>query len=528
MEPTIDGPYPDQSVDEDPTVMENLMLDDVDVVFHKSGAWTKATVVLISGILKIFDGKNEETEINLVDHPAIQVEKIGDHSELVINNDAQVLRIRTHNDEEAKKWLRVVRYQIMMNLQNEDMFTSRMVELIEQVDAIESNPDDVEQPEEVSRPHKPISSPVLTIAILVVGTRGDAQPFVYLGQQLQKDGHRVRLATHAEYRSDVINGGLEFYPLAGDPKQLSEHMVKTGGRLMPDLTKKEERDGIPVKMKMIKEICFSCWPACTECDPEDEMKLPFRADAIISNPVTYGHIHVAQALGIPLHIMFPQPWSPTKAFPHPLSNLNFDSTWSSKNYYSYLMVDEVMWLGLGSIMNSFRRAVLRLPPIRFGERGESILNLWKVPISHMWSPSFVPRCRDWPPYVDVVGEFRSMEEGGSGSTYTPDQRLVTFLKAGTPPIYMGFGSMVIDDVMRNKLIEMIKTAAKTLKCRILLQSGWTKYAEDYTTWVDGLVMVIGSMPHDYLFTKVSSVIHHGGAGTTSAGNFDLIYSFIRI
>jgi hypothetical protein len=30
------------------------------------------------------------------------------------------------------------------------------------------------------------------------------------------------------------------------------------------------------------------------------------ADAIISNPVCYAHIHCAEALGVPLHLMFPQ------------------------------------------------------------------------------------------------------------------------------------------------------------------------------------------------------------------------------
>lgn len=47
----------------------------------------------------------------------------------------------------------------------------------------------------------------------------------------------------------------------------------------------------------------------------------FRADAIIANPVSYGHVHVAEYLDVPLHLMFPQPWTPTTAFPHPLSSV---------------------------------------------------------------------------------------------------------------------------------------------------------------------------------------------------------------
>jgi sterol 3beta-glucosyltransferase len=60
--------------------------------------------------------------------------------------------------------------------------------------------------------------PRLNIAILVCGTRGDVQPFIIIGQLLQSHGHRVRLATHNLYEDYVIESGLEFYPLAGDPK----------------------------------------------------------------------------------------------------------------------------------------------------------------------------------------------------------------------------------------------------------------------------------------------------------------------
>ena len=37
-----------------------------------------------------------------------------------------------------------------------------------------------------------------------------------------------------------------------------------------------------------------------------------QADALIANPISYGHIHVADALGIPLHILFTMPWTATR------------------------------------------------------------------------------------------------------------------------------------------------------------------------------------------------------------------------
>lgn len=39
---------------------------------------------------------------------------------------------------------------------------------------------------------------------------------------LQEYGHRVRLATHTNFRDFVKKEGLEFYPLGGDPKVLAE------------------------------------------------------------------------------------------------------------------------------------------------------------------------------------------------------------------------------------------------------------------------------------------------------------------
>ena len=75
---------------------------------------------------------------------------------------------------------------------------------------------------------------------------------------------------------------------------------------------------------------------------------------------------------------------------------------------------------------------------------------------------------------------------------------------------------MIEDSDSTKLVKIIKDAANMTKCRILLQSGWTKYAEDYDM-LSPEVMVVGAMPHDYLFSVVSGVVHHGGAGTTSAG-----------
>lgn len=60
----------------------------------------------------------------------------------------------------------------------------------------------------------------LNIVIQVVGSRGDVQPFIALGVELKKFGHRVRLATHDVFEDFVKSSNLEFYPIGGDPAEL--------------------------------------------------------------------------------------------------------------------------------------------------------------------------------------------------------------------------------------------------------------------------------------------------------------------
>jgi len=194
--------------------------------------------------------------------------------------------------------------------------------------------------------------PQMDICILIVGTRGDVQPFVAIAHRLQQDGHRVRLATHAVYRDFVMGHGVEFYPLGGDPKELAAYMVKTSGHLIPTKIETLTKD-VPRNRQMINEIILSTWPSVSAIDPDGGGAgvpgPPFRAQAII--PVSYGHIHVAERLVVPLHIMFSQPWVPTMAFPHPLSNLPYTGKWQKRNYISYKLVDSIMWMGVDSLVN---------------------------------------------------------------------------------------------------------------------------------------------------------------------------------
>lgn len=56
---------------------------------------------------------------------------------------------------------------------------------------------------------------------------GDVQPYIALSQRLQKDGHRIRIASHETFRSFVNDAGLEFFDIGGNPQELMSYMVKS-------------------------------------------------------------------------------------------------------------------------------------------------------------------------------------------------------------------------------------------------------------------------------------------------------------
>jgi UDP:flavonoid glycosyltransferase YjiC (YdhE family) len=122
----------------------------------------------------------------------------------------------------------------------------------------------------------------------------------------------------------------------------------------------------------------------------------------------------------------------------------------------------------------------------------------------------IPKPADWGPHITISGfYFLSL-----ASNYTPEPALAAFLDNGPPPVYIGFGSIVVDDP--NAMTKLIFEAVKMTGQRALVSKGWGGLgAEELGVPAD--VFMLGNVPHDWLFKKVSCVVHHGGAGTTAAG-----------
>ncbi|KAK8041791.1 Sterol 3-beta-glucosyltransferase [Apiospora rasikravindrae] len=357
--------------------------------------------------------------------------------------------------------------------------------------------------------------PKLNIVIMVIGSRGDAQPFLKIGKVLKENyGHRVRIATHPAFREFVENdSGLEFFSVGGDPSELMAFMVKNPG-MIPKLESVKAGD-IGRRRNAMAEMFDGFWRACINAtdNEKDEANLkmmghraPFVADAIIANPPSFAHIHCAEALGIPLHLMFTFPYTPTQAFPHPLASIkktNVDPGYT--NFMSYPLVEMMVWQGLGDLVNDFRVNTLKLDPVSTLWAPGSTYRL-HVPYTYLWSPGLVPKPEDWGPEIDIAG-FTFLD---LASTFKPPQDLVEFLDAGDKPIYIGFGSIVVDDA--DKFTEMIFEGVKKAGVRALVSKGWGGLGGENTP--DNIYM-LENTPHDWLFPKVQACVIHGGAGTTA-------------
>ena len=345
------------------------------------------------------------------------------------------------------------------------------------------------------------SVPPLRISILVVGSRGDVQPFIAFAQGLLKVGHTVQIATHGCFRNFVMShftnqpGRVTFSDIGGDPEKLMQFMVEHPSMISVNL--EELRD----KRKMMLEIFRGCWSAVTN---------GFLPEVLIANPPTQVHVHIAEALQIPLQIHFTMPWSPTRAYLHPLAVVS-----AFGNEQSYGIVEDLMWLGMSDIINTLRSemGLLKL------SHGSGLQHTLKVPHVYCVSEVLVPKPSDWGPHITISG-FWFLDSDVGSKTYAPPDDLADFLADGCSPIYIGFGSIVTP--ANSPLEQIIFQSLETLhsedgSIRAIISPGWANLGSELTTVPEYVHILDQPIPHDWLFPKCSLVVHHGGAGTTAAG-----------
>jgi UDP:flavonoid glycosyltransferase YjiC (YdhE family) len=131
-----------------------------------------------------------------------------------------------------------------------------------------------------------------------------------------------------------------------------------------------------------------------------------------------------------------------------------------------------------------------------------------APTLYPFSPSVVPKPADWNPTDHVTGYWFA----NPPAEWQPPADLAAFLAAGPPPVYVGFGSIPMNDAERLAAIVLRALASSGQRGIVLVgRDGLARLTAPKD------VILVDDVPHHWLFPKVAAVVHHGGAGTTGAG-----------
>ncbi|WP_223165483.1 glycosyltransferase [Lentzea indica] len=325
-------------------------------------------------------------------------------------------------------------------------------------------------------------------ALLVThGTRGDVQPLLALAVELRAAGHEAVLAAPESFAAAAAEHAVPFAPLDEGPNRLlNEPLLKEaieGGYR-----------GVRGKITAIRTVRRIKPLMADVLRDTGRIAREVRPDVVVHTPSVPAQ-HAAEMLGVPAVLATLQPgWVPTALFPCPMVPL--PKLPRMFNRATYLVVRATLRAYSG-IVNSWRTNDLGLP----GGRGPA-----PALVLQAFSGRVTPVDPAWPETVRTTG-FWYLPRSDS---WSPDPALKEFVENGPTPIYVGFGSMAGRDAQRTG--EIVAQTVRAAGVRAVVATGWGGLAAD----TSDELFVVDQVPHDWLFGRVTAVVHHGGGGTTAA------------
>ena len=324
------------------------------------------------------------------------------------------------------------------------------------------------------------------------GGRGDIEPAVVVGRELQRRGHDVRMAVPPNLLGFTEAAGLEAVAYGLDSKPIMDLQRKywTCYFRTPWKLKELNRMG-----RETEEFATQCW---------GEMTTALASAAAGADLLLTGLIfeqpaaNVAEYYDIPLATLH---FFPARAhgrllpfLPSPLSRAVMTVN------------DWLAWRGTKKGENAQRRE-LGLPeakapaPRRIADRRSLEIQAY----DEVYFPGLASEWAKWAgqrPFVGALAMALSTDA---------DEEVSSWIAAGTPPICFGFGSVPVESPADT--LAMISAACAQLGERALVCSGST----DFGNVPDGEhVKVVGVVNYATIFPACRAVVHHGGAGTLAA------------
>jgi sterol 3beta-glucosyltransferase len=331
----------------------------------------------------------------------------------------------------------------------------------------------------------------MKIAILTYGSRGDVQPFLALAIGLQKAGHDVTLAGPHRFAEFSGAWGVPFMPLAGDPEEISKIINAAGENTFR-------------MVKGMQEYIFSIAPQVVH----DALTASAGAELLVHSFLfTTGAHSFAREMGIPdVSVQIFPMFAPTRAFPNVAMP---GMPHGGLSYFSHWFATQVFWYGGNSGYNKLRRRSADNLPARLYWPFTPTSDRPLTPLLFAYSPIVLPRPADWTaPSIHVTGYF--FLDGGDN--YQPPDVLRDFLASGEAPVCISFGSMINREA--EHVHGIMREALTRTHQRGIFLTGW---AGAFTAEAGEDLLCIDEAPHDWLFPRCKTILHHGGAGTTAAG-----------
>jgi vancomycin aglycone glucosyltransferase len=331
----------------------------------------------------------------------------------------------------------------------------------------------------------------MKVLLAPVGSRGDVQPQLVLGQELMRRGHQVTVGAPPNFRSWVEGYGFAFVPVGAD---INAVMMSNRG-----MTERHPALALPGQLPLVRKHVVQ--------QTRDLFEVTHDADLVVAAGLSLAAKMVADKLRVP-YVFCCYSLSAMYSAEHPPAVVPVYGLPKLANRALWLGVTQAFDVSLGGVVNNLRREMGLRPDKRPWLAIHSSNTLLTqdsvmgelpgdVPGQSLQVPALVPRPDAAQPLSDLLDRFlRGAGEGSGGAS---------------PVVYLGFGSMPSID--RARVLRIARELFEEHRARVVLYSA---HREDEGAELPVGVFATGDTDHQSLISRVDLIVHHGGAGTTAA------------
>jgi UDP:flavonoid glycosyltransferase YjiC (YdhE family) len=332
----------------------------------------------------------------------------------------------------------------------------------------------------------------MKLVLASYGSRGDIEPCAAVGRELLRRGHEVRMAVPPDLVGFVESAGLAAVAY-GPVRQVWHDAYRDFWTSFGNFWRIQD---LIRSWRELVELSTQFWAQMSTT----LTSLTDGADLVLtSQPFEEAAANAAEYYDIPLATLH---YVPIRA------NGQFIPILPSPLGRSAMTVSEWLAWPMTKKLEDAQRRELGLPKAtgppsrRIAERGSLEIQAY----DEVCFAGLAAEWAKWHGQRPFVGALTLELPTGA------DEDLASWIAAGTPPIYFGFGSMPVESPADT--LAMISAACAQLGERALVCFGCNDFS--HVPQFDHVKMV-AAMNHAAAFPACRAVVHHGGAGTTAAG-----------